>query len=60
MELEARMLQEPGSLWIVKPPGRNNGSGVRYRRTKLNLKTPKLKIFGSGVLHKSDLYVYVT
>jgi hypothetical protein len=29
MLLKARMLQEPGSLWIVKPPGRNNGSGIR-------------------------------
>jgi hypothetical protein len=26
--LEARMRREPGSLWIIKPPGRNNGSGV--------------------------------
>ena len=23
-----RMTHEPGSLWIVKPPGKNNGSGI--------------------------------
>ena len=23
-----RMTVEPGSLWIVKPPGKNNGSGI--------------------------------
>ena len=23
-----RMTREPGSLWIVKPPGKNNGAGI--------------------------------
>jgi hypothetical protein len=27
-ELEDRMRSEPGTLWIVKPPGKNNGSGI--------------------------------
>ena len=27
-ELENKMESEPGSLWIVKPPGKNNGSGI--------------------------------
>lgn len=27
-ELEDKMRSEPGSLWIVKPPGKNNGSGI--------------------------------
>jgi len=27
-ELEDKMRAEPGSLWIVKPPGKNNGSGI--------------------------------
>ena len=26
--LREKMLNEPGSLWIVKPPGKNNGSGI--------------------------------
>ena len=26
--LKEKMLVEPGSLWIVKPPGKNNGSGI--------------------------------
>ena len=27
-ELKEKMLSEPGSLWIVKPPGKNNGAGI--------------------------------
>ena len=27
-DLREKMLSEPGSLWIVKPPGKNNGSGI--------------------------------
>jgi len=27
-ELEEKMKAEPGVLWIVKPPGKNNGSGI--------------------------------
>ena len=27
-DLIEKMLSEPGSLWIVKPPGKNNGSGI--------------------------------
>ena len=26
--LKEKMSAEPGSLWIVKPPGKNNGSGI--------------------------------
>ena len=27
--LEKRMIHEPDALWIIKPPGGNNGTGVR-------------------------------
>jgi len=27
-DLEKKMKEEPGTLWIVKPPGKNNGSGI--------------------------------
>ncbi|XP_023329624.1 tubulin polyglutamylase TTLL7 isoform X2 [Eurytemora carolleeae] len=37
VEIERRMGLEPGSLWIIKPLGRNNGTGIRVINSLVDL-----------------------